>query len=71
LKKEDGQSWEDNGIVYVDKQIYTPNNRKIQEQVLQENHNPMDIEHPEQQRVLELLVARHKRRHQEICSRMY
>ena len=29
LKKEDGQSWEDNGIVYMDGQIYILNNRKI------------------------------------------
>jgi len=29
LKKEDSQSWKDNGIVYVDGQIYISNNRKI------------------------------------------
>ena len=34
LKKEDKQLWEDNGLVYVNRQIYIPNNRKIQEQVL-------------------------------------
>ena len=45
MKKEDGQSWKDNGIVYVDGWIYIPNNRKIQEQVLQENHNLIDIKH--------------------------
>ena len=31
LKKEDGQTWKDNRIVYVDRQIYIPNNKKIQE----------------------------------------
>ena len=31
LKKDDGQLWKDDGIVYVDRQIYIPNNRKIQE----------------------------------------
>ena len=46
-KKEDSQSWEDNRIVYVDGQIYISNNRKIWEQVLWENHDPMNIEHPE------------------------
>ena len=34
LKKEDKQTWEDNGIIYVDGSIYIPNNKKIQEQVL-------------------------------------
>ena len=29
LRKEDRQAWEDNGIVYVDGQIYIPNNKKI------------------------------------------
>ena len=49
LKKEDSQLWEDNGIVYVDGWIYIPNNRKIWEQVLQENHDPMNIRYLEQQ----------------------
>ena len=31
----------------------------------------MDIGHPGQQRMIKLLVARNKRRHQEICLRMY
>ena len=46
LEKEDGQAWEDNSIVYIKGRIYIPNNKKIQEQILQENHNPMNIEHP-------------------------
>jgi len=29
LEKEDGQSWEENGIVYMDGRIYVLNNRKI------------------------------------------
>ena len=29
LKKEDKQTWKDNGIVYVDGWIYIPNNKKI------------------------------------------
>ena len=29
LKKENRQAWEDNRIVYVDKRIYIPNNKKI------------------------------------------
>ena len=55
LKKEDGQTWEDNGIVYVDGQIYISNNKKIWEQVLQENHDLVDVGHPGQSRMLELV----------------
>jgi len=29
LEKEDGQSFEEDGIVYVDGRIYVPNNQKI------------------------------------------
>ena len=39
----------------MDGRIYIPNNKKIQEQVLWENHDPIDIGHPEQQRMLELI----------------
>jgi len=38
LKKGDG-------ITYLDGQIYIPNNRKIKEQILQENHDPVDVSH--------------------------
>ena len=31
LKKEDGLAWEQDGITYLDRQIYIPNNRKIKE----------------------------------------
>ena len=55
LKKEDGQAWEDNRIVYVNGQIYISNNRKIWEQMLCENHNPVDIGHPGQTKMLELI----------------
>ena len=53
LKKEDRQTWKDNVIVYVNRQIYIPNNRKIWEQVLHENHNLADVSHSEQTRMLE------------------
>ena len=48
LEKEDGQSYEENGIVYVDGRIYVPNNQKIRERILQENHKPVDVGHPGQ-----------------------
>lgn len=34
LEKDEGQAWEDNGIVYMDRKIYVPNNQNIQEQIL-------------------------------------
>ena len=55
LQKEDGQAWENNGIVYIDGWIYISNNKKIQKQILQENHNVMDVGHPGQRRMLELI----------------
>jgi len=55
LKKEDSLAWEQNGIIYMDGQTYIPNNRKIKEQILQENHNPVDVGYLEQQRMMELV----------------
>ena len=55
LEKENGQSFEEDGIVYVDRRIYIPNNQKIRERILQENHEPVDIEHPGQQQMMELI----------------
>ena len=49
LEKEDGQSFEEDRIVYVDGRIYVPNNQKIRERILQENYEPVDIGHPGQQ----------------------
>jgi len=45
LKKEDGQSWKEDIIVYMDRWIYISNNQKIKEKILQENHDPVDIGH--------------------------
>ena len=42
-------------IVYIEGKIYIPNNWKIQEQILQENYNPANIEYLGQQRMLELI----------------
>jgi len=55
LKKYNGQVWKDNRIVYVKERIYVSNNRKIQEQVLQENHDSVDIGHLGQQRMSDLI----------------
>ena len=55
LKKEDRSTWEENRVVYMEGKVYVPNNKKIREEILKENHNSIDMEHPEQQRMLELL----------------
>jgi len=38
LKKEDGLPWEEDGVVYMKGRIYVPNNKKIREEILKENH---------------------------------
>ena len=46
LKKEDGLTWEEDGVVYIEGRIYVPNSKKIREEILEENHNSVDVGHP-------------------------
>jgi len=39
LKKEDKLTCEEDGVVYMEGRIYIPNNEKIREEILKENHN--------------------------------
>ena len=55
LKKEDGPTWEEEGVVYIEGRIYIPNNKRIQEEILKKNYDSVDIGHPGQHRMLELL----------------
>ena len=55
LEKEDGLTWKEDRVVYMEERIYIPNNKKIREEILKENHNSVDIGHPGQQQMLELL----------------
>ena len=55
LKKEDGLTWEGDRVVYMERRVYIPNNRKIKEEILKENHNLADVGHSEQHRMLELI----------------
>ena len=55
LKKEDGLTWEEDRVVYIEGRIYVPNNKKIQEEILKENYDSVDVGHPGQHRMLELL----------------
>ena len=55
LKKEDSLTWKVDRVVYVEGRIYVLNNKKIWEEILKENHDLVDVGHPEQYRILELL----------------
>jgi len=59
LAKKDSQSWKDKSIVYVEERIYITNNKKIQEQILQKNHDPVDIGHLRQKRMIELIKTKY------------
>ena len=48
LEKDDGLSWEQDGVVYMEERIYIPNNKKLKENILQENHDLPDVGNPEQ-----------------------
>ena len=55
LEKEDGLTWKEDGVVYMEGRIYVPSNRKIKEKILKENHNLADMGHPEQYRMLKVI----------------
>jgi len=55
LEKKDRQSWEENGIVYIDGKIYVPRNRQLQDEIFSDNHNPPDVGYPGQHRMMELI----------------
>ena len=55
LKRKNGLTWEQDGIVYMEGQIYIPKNKKLKERILQENHNPVDVGYLGQQRMIELV----------------
>ena len=48
LEKQDG-------VVYKKGRIYISNNKKIRKKILKENHDSVDIGHPGQHKMLELL----------------
>ena len=55
LEKKDGLAWEEDGMAYIEGKIYVPNNKKLSKEILKEHHDPADIGHPGQYRMLELL----------------
>jgi len=48
LKKKDGLTWEEDGIVYIEGRVYVPNNKGTRENILKENHDSVDVGHPGQ-----------------------
>ena len=42
-------------MVYMEGRIYVPNNKELREEILKKHHDPADIGHPGQHRMLELL----------------
>jgi len=55
LEKKDGLAWEEDGMAYMEGRIYVPNNKKLREEILKEYHDPVDIGHLGQHKMLELL----------------
>ena len=55
LERNDGITCKEDRLVYIKGRIYVPNNKKIKEEILKENHNSVDVGHLGQQRMLELL----------------
>jgi len=55
LKKEDGLIWEEDGVVYIEGRIYVPNSKNIREDILKKNHDSVDVGHPGQHRMMELI----------------
>ena len=49
LEKEDGLTWEEERVVYMEGRIYIPNNKKIREEILKENHDLVNVGHLGQQ----------------------
>ena len=55
LKREDGLTWEEDEVVYMEERIYVPNNKNLKEEILREHHDPADVGHPGQHRIQELI----------------
>ena len=55
LEKQDRLTWKEDRVVYMEERIYIPNNKKIREKILQDNHDLVDMGHPGQYKMLKLL----------------
>ena len=55
LKKKNRLTWEEDEVVYMEGRIYVPNNKDLKEEILREHHDPVDVGHPGQHRMQELI----------------
>jgi len=55
LEKNNRLTWEEDGVAYMEGRVYVPNNKELREEILREHHDPADIGHPGQHRMMELL----------------
>ena len=55
LERNNGMAWEEDRVAYMEERIYMPNNKELREEILKENHDPADIGHLGQHRMMELL----------------
>jgi len=55
LEKNDGLTWEEDGVAYMEGRVYVPNNKELREEILREHHDLADIGHPGQLRMMEPL----------------
>jgi len=55
LERNDGLAWEEDQVAYIEGRIYVPNNKELREEILREHHDPADIGHLGQHRMMELL----------------
>ena len=55
LEKNDELTWEEDGVAYLEGRVYVLNNKELREEILREHHDPADVGHPGQHRMMELL----------------
>ena len=55
LEKNNRLTWEEDGVAYWEGRVYMPNNKELRKEILREHHDPADIGHPGQLRMMELL----------------
>ena len=55
LEKKDRLTWEEDKVVYMEERIYVLNNKNLKEEILREYYDPVDIGHPGQHKMQELI----------------
>ena len=55
LEKNNGLTWEEDGVAYMEGRVYVLNNKELKEEILREHHDPADVGYPGQHRMQELI----------------